>query len=263
MSHLIALRGELYRQHKLWRSYLFSSLGSVVTLSLGFVILILTFRSLALSQGVAYGDDEALAALVGVLIWNLCARSLGYIAFTISTEAEEGTLEMLLMSPRHMQMTILLRAVAIWIQQLIDTTLMGVILALLLGLRLQATGQTFVIILLTSLGTWGIAFAFGGLALVYKSVMRIAALVANLAVFASGALVPLNSIGSAFEILRVIVPTAWGIDLLRQTTIEGVQVANQEIIGLLIQTIILIVIGFAVFQWGANRARQIGSLSTY
>lgn len=263
MPFLTALRGELFRQTVIWRAYRFSSLGSIVTLSLAFVILILTFRSLAWSQGVAYGTDEALAALVGVLIWNLCASSLGGIAYMLSNEAEAGTLEMMLLSPRQMQITVFIRAIAMSARQLFDTTIMGLILILLLGLRPQATGQTILITFLTLVGAWGIGFAFGGLALVYKSVTRIASLVANLAIFASGALVPLNSLGEWFTVIRLGVPTALGIDLLRKTTIEGVNVANGEIVVLLIQTLLLIVIGLLIFQWGNNRARQLGSLSAY
>ena len=80
MPFIIALRAELRAQVLVWQAYRFSSIGSIVTLSLGFVVLILTFRSLATRQGVEYGSEQALAALVGVLVWKLCAESLGGIA---------------------------------------------------------------------------------------------------------------------------------------------------------------------------------------
>jgi hypothetical protein len=92
-------------------------------------------------------------------------------------------------------------------------------------------------------------------------------LVATLSIFAAGVLVPINSLNLVFTILKLALPITWGTDILRKLLISGQGAGSEsligDLIGLTIQSIIMIVIGIAVFNLGLRRARREATLATY
>jgi hypothetical protein len=83
-----------------------------------------------------------------------------------------------------------------------------------------------------------------------------------LVVLFSGALVPLNALGSWFTTLKLLVPLTWGIDLLRAALLGGV-VNSGALGGLAIQSGLFVCMGAAGFQYGLWRARGRGELGGY
>ncbi len=262
MLFLTTFRGELYRQQALWRTYRVSFIGQLIANSLVFIVLSLTFQAVATQQGVAYSAQQQTASLIGVLIWNICGRSMGALPFMVQQEAQQGTLEHFLLTSTNFFTSLCQRIAAVTLFQLLETIVIGTLIALALRLPLFPTISSIPILLLTTIGAWGAGFLFAGLALVYKSVGQVASLVANLSLFFTGALVPINSLDLIYPLLKYTFPMTWGIDLLRQSIIVG-DVTSSNFIGLLIKSLTLFLLGFSVFQWGYLRARRYGTLSNY
>lgn len=262
MLFLTTFRGELYRQQALWRTYRVSFIGQIIANSLVFIVLSLTFQAVAAKQGVVYTAEQQTASLIGVLIWNICGRSMGALPFMVQQEAQQGTLENFLLTSTNFFISLCQRIAAVTLFQLLETIVIGTVVVFVLRLPLFPTISALPILLLTIIGAWGIGFIFAGLALVYKSVGQVASLVANLSLFFTGALVPINSLNLIYPILKYTFPMTWGIDLLRQSITED-SISALDFSGLILKSLILFLFGFSIFQWGYLRARRHGTLSNY
>lgn len=265
MEMVSAFIGELRRQYGLRRSYRLSAIGTLVVNGSIFVVLTLTFRALAARQGVVYGSAEQLASLIGVLMWNFCMRPMGTLPAIVEQDATLGTLESMLLSTHTLRSLLLYRIAALGVIQGIETCALGVVLALLLHLQPQRFLPALPVICLTLLGAWGAGLALAGLTLVYQSVARVASLIASLALFISGALVPLDSLGWLFNVLKWSLPTTWGIQVTRLVMVQATPLSalTDDIFKGIIHTFALLGIGWFVFGWGLQRARWKGSLSGY
>jgi len=125
----------------------------------------------------------------------------------------------------------------------------------------------FLITFLTLAGVWGVGFALAGLAMIYKNIASVTGLVAYLAFTISGAFVPINSLGVVFTILKYTFPMTWGIDILRSVMIDGYDLAflirDGSLPGLLLQSGIMLVIGYVVLNSSLNRVKKRGELGVY
>ena len=82
-----------------------------------------------------------------------------------------------------------------------------------------------------------------------------------------GALVPLNSLGVFFLILKLAVPFTWGIDAIRSVIIGGgtaqSHVGNLTWLGLMLQMALLLLLGVVIFKRGYEQARERNLLGSY
>jgi len=255
--------GELRRDVRAWWSYRVQVFSSLVLWLVAFPFMIATFEGVA--KG--YSAERQLASLIGFLVWELCASVLSATTESVTAEAQQGTLESVILAPVSPVLTFSLRLTAVMTRQAIETLLLGFILAFLLGLYMMPNVLSLLVVLLTLLGVSGMGLALGGLALVYKSVDSVVAVVSLLAVLYTGALVPLNSLGIVFTFLKLLLPMTWGIDLLRQTLINGATWsqlwASGALPGLGLQSAVFLTLGIVVFRWGLHCAQEKGSLGSY
>lgn len=254
---------ELRRDLRAWYAYRVQALSSLALWLVAFPFMMATF------DGVAggYGAERQLASLIGFLVWELCAGVLSTTTESVTTEARQGTLESVILAPVPPLLTFWLRLTAVFARQAVETLLLGLALALLLGLFVTPGAPALLVALLTLLGVAGVGLALGGLALVYKSIDSVVAVVSLLAVLFTGALVPLNDLGVVFTLLKLLLPMTWGIDLLRQTLINGAAWsqlwASGALPGLALQSAVFLALGIVVFRWGLRRAQEQGSLGSY
>lgn len=244
-------------------SYRLDALSWLVIWGIAFPLILLMFDSV--SGG--YGREAQAASLLGFLVWDLCMGTMTATTQMIHNEAQEGTLEAILISSVTPTGLAFLRVSAVFTRQFIETFLLGGILTLILGVVIPLNSAAFLVFLLTILAVAGVGLALGGLALVYKNIASVVGVVGLLALFLTGAVLPLNELGLFFELLKYILPTTWGIEALRLTTLEGVAfvelVQNGTLLGLTIQAILFLILGSYLFRWGFYRAQQEGRLGTY
>ena len=244
-------------------SYRLDALSWLVIWGIAFPLILLMFDSV--SGG--YGTDNRIASLVGFLVWDLCIGAMTATTQMIQAEAQEGTLEVVLISPIPPVVIALLRVTAVFTRQLLETMLLGGFLLWVLGLTIPVNGATGLVLLVTMVGVVGVGLFLGGLALVYKNIGSVVGVLGLLALFLTGAILPLNPLGFVFTLLKYSLPTTWGIETLRLTVLAGVNIASlwQDgiLFGLLLQAVVFLLGGIYAFRWGFYRAQQQGRLGSY
>lgn len=255
---------EVRRDLKRRWSYRFNTVGWYVMWLIMFPMMLVIF------DGVVGGYEELQQSesLIGFLVWDLCIMGvLAGTATMIGREAREGTLESVFVSPMSPARLFSIRTAAAFLAQGVETLVLGVLLARMIGLPLTMNVTAFAVLGMIILSVYGLSLFIGGLVLIYKQIDGVTGLIALIAVLFTGALAPLNNLGSLFEIVRWFVPTAWGIDALRKTMLYG---ATWEVLredgtwfGLGVQALLFIVVGHLVFHYSFKRAQREGSLGSY
>lgn len=261
--------GELRREFLVWRSYRVNAISSLLMWGVIFPILLVTVQSVVnANTAVGFGERERAESLIGFLVWNLCMGVLRAIPLMVAEESRTGTLENVLTSTYLPFGTLFaLRILARSLRSILETALLGLVLVLFFRLPLIPSFTAVLVALLTLAGTCGVGMALAGLAMIYKSVSSVTGLVANLAFLISGALVPINALGLVFTALKLFFPTTWGIDVLRGVVLNGDSLAvllrGGALPGLLLQTGLMLAIGWLVFNISLQRARTNGVLGVY
>jgi ABC-2 type transport system permease protein len=250
------------RLMRMW-AFRYDVLGEIGLWVVAFPLMMMIFDDVA----GGYGPERRLASLIGFLVWDLCMGTLASITQEVTRESREGTLESVVLSPVAPSLLFVLRLATGFIVQGLRTLAIGLILAVAINPSVHLTIAVPVLLLITTAPVAGVGLALGGLALVYKNIDSVVSLVALLAVLFTGALVPLNTLGIWFSLLKFVVPMTWGIDALREAIIQDASLAffwmNGTLIWLTLQTAVLLAIGGTVFNWGLRRARIQGSLASY
>ena len=258
------LRSEMRREWLVWYSYRFNTISSLVMWGAIFPVLLLILQNVVnTAEPGQFGVREQVASLIGFLVWHLCMRVLAEMPEMMAEEARTGTLESVVVSSQiSLVQLLLLRVLARSTRSVLETILLGVVLAWLFDLPLAMSLTAVVVVTITLLGTWGVGLLLMGLALLHKAVGSVTSLVTNLAFLVSGAFVPINGLGWLFTFLKLFFPTTWGIDLLRQAMLDGF-VAGASLLGLASQTVLLLGSGIFIFRWTLKLAKERGVLGSY
>jgi ABC-2 type transport system permease protein len=260
--------GELRLEFLMWRAYRLNAVSTVVMWGIIFPIILVGLQKVATDHGVTFGSTAISASIIGFLVWRLCMSVLTAMPQMIEQEARVGVVENLVLATRASVVTLFIfRAIARSLRSLLETTLLGIVLIVLFGVSLPLSVTAVLVIFLTLAGTLGAGFLLSGAALVFKRVSSFTSIVTILALFISGAAVPLNALGVVFTTLKLGFPTTWGIDILRGVVLSGndlsTLIANGSLFGLLLQSSVLILAGLLVFNQAFNHAKRAGQLGTY
>lgn len=254
---------ECRRTTSLWWTYRLSVFSSIAVHLMIFPVLMFLFQHLAARYGSSFGPNRQLDSFLGFLTWYLCMKVMVTIPRMIEEEATVGTLENVILAPVSLFTTVVLRSVVHCLRYGLETLLLGVMLSLILGLFVPLSVRATVIILLTLTGTCGMGLALAGLTLVYKTVGSIVGVIGNLALLFSGALVPLDGLGGLFEFLKYGFPMTWGITIMRRLAISDALLFPSDVIGLALQTGVMLMVGGFVFFISLQAAREQGLLAAY
>jgi ABC-2 type transport system permease protein len=254
---------ELLRNFRRMWSYRIDTLGQITLWLLAFPFLMTLFVGVSPS----FGPEEKTASLIGFVVWNLFMITLSNVTDEITRDANEGVLESVMLTPVAPVTIFSLRVVASLIIQSSHTVLIGMVLLFLYWFPIRSDSVLFLILGLTFATVLGAALALGGFALVYKQTSSIVSVASLLALLMTGALIPLNELGWAYDVLVWAIPTTWGIDVLRSVMLGSATWnslwLNGTLLGMLVQSIGFLVAGSLVFNWGFRRAQEQGSLASY
>ena len=217
-------------------------------------------------SGGGYGQKEQLLVLVGWLTWVVASDCMSELPYSISEEAQVGTLEQVCLAPISLASILTLRSLAYFL----GVGAKGILAAALLAFFVVplSTGPTLIVLFLISLvGAYGLGFLFAGIAIVFKRTQAMVGLVFSLMIFLTGALVGLESLGWIYQVFKYALPLTWGISLMRETLTEGENLVtlfqSGELIGLSVHSLIYLAFGLIVFTIGFWRARAKGTLAHY
>lgn len=167
--YLIAMRAMITRNLINMRRYVFNTISGLVTMYIVFMLLFMGVRGIG---GAALAGGTTLEGLVvSYLLWVLSISAYSDLAWDLNQEAQVGTLEQLYISPIGFN----------WLNAFNLISGLGlsfVFASVLLTLMMLTTGtylnldvlSVIPLMILSLLGVYGIGFAMGGLALIFKRI---------------------------------------------------------------------------------------------
>jgi ABC-2 type transport system permease protein len=254
---------ELRRDVIAWWSYRLNALSSLGLWLVAFPFMMLTFDSVSGD----YGSEQRLASLIGFLVWELSAGVLVATTDSVTEEARQGTLESIFLSPVPPLVIFSLRMAAAFTRKAVETTALGLALMLILSLPFALNGPALFVVGVTIASVAGLGLALGGLAMVNKTIDSVVSVIALLAVLFTGALIPINNLGTVFLIVKYLLPTTWGIDALREILANGIGWGELwqtgTLLGLSVQAIVFLFVGIVTFARSVRKAQVRGNLGSY
>lgn len=238
-----------------------------------FILVFLVMTGLfSIVTGGLFDIGGKLSFLIGYLVWRVAAGCMYDNVSTYTADARTGVLEKQWMTPTHPGHIILARSTNLFILYTLRVMVMAIIISLILRLPLFAPLSLDAILFsafiytLTIIGAFGLAFAVTGLQILYKGFAGVMFPLANLLLFLTGAMIPVDSI-PVMTALSKLLPLSSGISILRLVLVERLPVeqilANPDFFLLIINTTVYLAIGLLTFNYCVRAAKRDGNLGHY
>lgn len=242
----------------LMKRYPFNLLSSLLTMYLIFLGIFLGVKYLGGTSLSAVDTLEGI--IVGYSLWTLSIFAFSDLSWELTNEAQMGTLEQMYLTPAGFA----------WAQAgyLIGDLLFFSVFEVAMIVLMMLTTHRYLhfdlvsivpVLIFTLAPAYGIGFAVGGLALVYKRIQAFFQIVQF--VLMGLLVVPVNRMPWAR-----LLPMSEGNALLRQIMAGGRslwQLPGQDLILLLATGIGYLALGLAAFGWAERVARRRGLLGQY
>jgi ABC-2 type transport system permease protein len=233
-------------------------------------VFIMGFAFIGLSFLIGGGQlegEQLNASLIGYLVWYFAVKAIADMSTSLKNEMQAGTLEQMYMSPMDAGLLILGRSLSTIFTTTIIAALIAIGPMLLLKVRLPLAPATLPVFIITILGLFGFGFAVGGFTLIFKQVASLSDLIQYALVFLNGALLPIDVFPSWLAFIAKLLPTTQGIIVLRQVGIEGLSLVevwqSGSLVWLLVHSVVFLTLGWLLFKWCENVAKNRGLLGQY
>lgn len=207
------VRAVVMRQFRERRRYVLDIVGLLVTTYAVFVLLLLGARAVG---GAGFADEGGTGGLVvGFVVVTLVTLSYSTVAAGVQEEASRGTLEQIAMSPYGLPVVLLVTTIAASGFQVAEMTVLLVAAVLTTGTTLSPDLLSALpIVVLILAGVQGVGFVMGGLALVFKRVTSLTALLPLLFIVL---------VAAPYDSLRLLglLPVTGGASLLEDVLVDG------------------------------------------
>jgi len=188
-------------------------------------------------------------------------------------EVSEGTLEPIISSPIRLRSYIIgqsIRGFLISGYFMLGVLLVGIFLLKTPVILTLETILSFFIVLLMMVASYiGIGVMVAGIILVYKKGDPLTFLFASITEFLGGVLFPLNYLKDypVLWVLAWLMPYTYALDAARMVFLTGATLSSpgvlNDLVVLMIYTMVFIPLGLKAFKWGCNRIRDEGTVATY
>lgn len=197
------------------RRYLFNTISGFLTL---YIVFLLLFFGAQTIGGAGFQTGDTLEGLlIGYLVWMFAILAYQDMAWSISMEAEIGTLEQLYLSPSGFAWVNGSFLITRFIVNLLFISLFLAVMLLTSGYRFYLDLISLLpLVLVTVIACYGFGFMMGGLALVFKRIQASFQILQF--IFVAFIAVPINQ----FSWVRYL-PLAMGNNLLRQVMVDGIR----------------------------------------
>lgn len=250
---------ELKRSWIEFRRYPFEAFGIIFITTVFFYGLFLSARYIA-GPALQLGDRLD-SIIVGYVLWSLVVFILGNIAVGLQLEAQTGTLEQLFLSGFGARRVFLVRSLANLALQLIIVLSILVIILLLTGSRLNFSPVIVLPLLTVLMAAYGVAFAIGSLALLFKRVQQLQA------IFQFGLLfllaTPTETWRSPAHLFAQFLPMTPGAGLLRDVMARNLPLNLSALLVATLNGGIYFGLGLLLFGWAVSETKRRGKLGGY
>ncbi|NLC94882.1 MAG: ABC transporter permease [Bacilli bacterium] len=242
--------------------YRFNFIAEIVTLYIVFMAMFLGLKSFGVYMQVpSVVLDQTLEGFVaGYFVWTIILFSYSDIAYGITRDAMLGTLEQLSMAPIRLYKFLIIRAICNLLINLIASCLILIIIMFSTDYFLSIN---IIILIIGILGgifsVFCIGLILGGLALIYKKIQSFLNIIQFVVL---GLVIP----GSSTSTLSYLIPFRPSILIIYKAMLNNYSLKDlslQEILYMLLNTIIYLIIGIIIFNRCEKVAKKKGLLGQY
>lgn len=253
------MMGELKRTWTQTLRYPSEVIGGVVILSTVFYGVFLGTQYMA-GPGASFGTRLD-TVVVGYVIWSLVLYIVNDIATNLQMEARTGTLEQIFLSPFGAPRVFFARAIAsLTLRLLLILVVIGIISAMT-GSRLSFPPLLLLPLATLLLGSYGLAFFIGSLALVLKNVQQLLSLFQFFLFFLLAA--PTEEWTGFAKSVANVMPILPSTGLLRDLMARDAGLDWHGWAIALVNGLFYFALGTLLFRWAEGKAKQQGSLGSY
>ncbi len=240
------------------KRYMFNTVSSLVTM---YIVFLLLFFGAKAVGGTAFQAGDSLEGLVvGYIVWVFSIMAYSDLSWSISNEAQIGTLEQMYLSPTGFAWVSGSLLVSRFMVNLVMVIALLMVMMLTSGnwLNLDVI-SLFPLLVVTILGPYGIGFMMGGLALIYKRIQSAFQILQF--VFVAFVAVPINQ----YYWIKYL-PLAMGNRLVHQVMVDGDHLWQLPLGDLLVATIVglaYFLVGLGTFAYCVTVARDRGLMGQY
>lgn len=243
-------------------------LVSLILWAIIYPLMLLTLASKANEFGNIFGESAYTSSIIGFLLWRFSTAIITASVYHTVEESQHGTLELLILSSPLTVISLLVsRLLSITMLKMIEFVFYALILYFLFDTHLPMNRLTLMILSIVVIQTWALSLILSGLSLHTKNLYQTVSIFSTLTLFFSGAMVPLNALGSVFTYIKFLWPMAWPIDVMRQVIISKMTILELirggEMYGLIIQTTVFLVLAIIVVPLQYKKALRFGTLSAH
>lgn len=244
-----------------------ASFGQIFAIVALFTLAALTFRG----EGPEGGASPGGVVVYGLTLFLFLSDTLWGIGYNIRREQKQGTLEQLYLSPASKFASLVSRVThtLVW-TSLLSLAAAWLMSALLGGLPFAHPVQGLFILIFALGGTYGIGFAFAALTLrIRETGQTVANALQFLLLVLCAYFFPFSALPGWMRTLSRLVPLSYAVDAFR-STLMGFPPGYPELAPIATEVAIVVAfglampaIGYGLYRWAEQRARQTGSLSEY
>ncbi len=257
-QHLTTLEAVALRHWINLKRYVFDTISSLVTMYIVFIVIFFGVRGIG---GMAITEGTTLEGiLVGYLLWALAIMAYSELSWDLNNEAQMGTLEQLYVSPIGFKWINAYSMLSNLLFQFVFSGLLLVLILISTGKYLNLDIISILPIFILALGSaYGIGFAVGGLALIFKRVRSFFQIVQI--IFVAFIAVPAEQFPPI-----VFMPLSKANYLLRRIMVDGLHIGELEsgdLLLVIITSTVYMTLGLLAFAKCEKIAKKKGLLGHY
>lgn len=257
-SRITLVAAVVQRDFLVLRRYLFNLVSGLVSLYILFLIVFFGAQRLG-GTDVAYGNTLD-GIVVGFVVWSFAITAFSELAWGITDEAKNGTLEQLFLSPLGYSWIGVGSMIMSFLQFCVGHGLLLLLMMVTSGRWLSIDLVSVLpVLFLTVIGVYGIGFIMAGLALVFKRIESVFQLLQF--VFIAFLTIPLDQFSWAG-----LLPLAYGNHLLFRIMVEEERIwqfAATDHLTLVVSGFGYLTLGILAFRCFEHLSRVRGTLGHY
>ena len=214
------------------------------------------------------GTGEYIPFIVIGAVLNSYVNTLLYgIGENIRKEAYQGTLDYVLVAPCNQVYVLIGKALGESLSSTIFAVSQLTLSALLFGMNitLGVMLPVFFTIILLILGLYGMALILTAFSLMYKQSYDLSETIGYIFYIFAPVRYPIESLPNWAQILGKLIPLTYALIIVRSLMLLGSDLSTiySDVILFLVIDVILLVMGFYLFNWMEKKTRKSGTISHY
>ena len=214
------------------------------------------------------GTGEYIPFIVIGAVLNSYVNTLLYgIGENIRKEAYQGTLDYVLVAPCNQVYVLIGKALGESLSSTIFAISQLTLSALLFGMNitLGVMLPVFFTIILLILGLYGMALILTAFSLMYKQSYDLSETIGYIFYIFAPVRYPIESLPNWAQILGKLIPLTYALIIVRSLMLLGSDFSTiySDVILFLVIDVILLVMGFYLFNWMEKKTRKSGTISHY